>query len=123
VAPDHPGSAVNLPARSLLPARRRHLGSRHPWRIRFQASTPSPQGRPAAWSVPWAKSPPTARVGPSASRWVTGCWTPCEHRRYRDVWCLHALPCRSHQPGSEAPTMACPGRDPGRQGPQAQSGV
>ena len=48
VAPDRPGSAVNLPARPLLPARRRHLGSRHPRRIRFQTSTPTPQGRPAA---------------------------------------------------------------------------
>jgi hypothetical protein len=58
VAPDHPGSAVNLPARSLLPARRRHLGSRHPWRIHVQAST-SATGRPPVvqWVAPSVDGP------------------------------------------------------------------
>ena len=46
VAPDRPGSVVNLPARPLLPARRRHLGSRQPWRIHVQASTLATGRRP-----------------------------------------------------------------------------
>jgi hypothetical protein len=46
-----------------------------------------------------------------------------KQRRLMPTCAAMQEPCRSHQPGSEAPTMACPGRDPGRQGPQAQSGV
>ena len=44
-----------------------------------------------------------------------------KQRRLMPTCAAMQEPCRSHQPGSEAPTMACPGRDPGRQGLEAQS--
>jgi hypothetical protein len=40
VAPNRPGSAVNLAAIPLLPARHRRPGSSHPCPIHVRASTP-----------------------------------------------------------------------------------